>query len=534
MTNHTIAPPLMLFFSAAAMLLPLGYMKAQESPSLPVLPGTVMAYSPPSSGRYLGSPMLVRCGDGSLLSSHDWFGPKSSEGKIGQTFLVRSRDEGKTWSLGREMRHLTSPQHDDEGVYWQALYRDDSLLYSMGAASISGPLVIRRSEDHGNSWTVVDETQGRLLPPENGKTWACGPLVLTDTRGCWAVLENQRSARWADNQIKVLHAKSGSVLLRASSWQSSNVLTGDPSWLEGSFRGWLEASPLVTREGKMLATLRVDHRRPNGAGIGGKAALIHIDPSATSAPRIEFSAKPYDPAQNNASGFIDFPGGGLRFIIRYDRNSDRYWSVCNYIPRRFRNERYNAERFRGVLVLVSSVDLTDWKIERIIMHDPRLYAQDAATVRSAFEGPISGKYFHTSFGLQYPWFLIEGDDLLVVVRAAWQSPDGPPHAGHDANYHTFTRVTRFRCRSQVEDFRWEPVSTRENGVRFIRYQARPARIYQWQCSDDATKWRDAGDAVESLGGMQVMNMPDAAAGAKHHRIIELGESWIEGSVPPAF
>lgn len=534
MTEHMVATQAVLRCLSAAILLPMEPMEARPPSSLQVLPGTVMAYSPPSSGRYLGSPMLVRCGDGSLLSSHDWFGPKSSEEKIGQTFLVRSRDEGKTWCLEGEMRQLTRPRHDDVGVYWQALFRDDSLLYSMGAASISGPLVIRRSQDHGKSWTLVDEAQGRLLSPENGKTWACGPLVFTDKSGCWAVVENQRSARWADNQIKVLHAEPDADLLQASSWQSSNVLTGDASWLEGSFRGWLEASPLVTREGIMLATLRIDHRRPNGAGIGGKAALIHVETSAASPPRIGFSPKPYNPAEQKPSGFIDFPGGGLRFVIRYDRTSDRYWSVCNYIPRRFRHERYNAERFRGVIALVSSADLTDWKIERIIMHDSRLYAEDSATIRSAFLGPVDEKYFHTSFGLQYPWFLIEGDDLLVVVRAAWQSPDGPPHAGHDANYHIFTRVTQFRRRSHREDFRWEPFSTGENGIRSIRYQARPARIYQWQCSDDANNWRDAGDAVESSGGIQVMNMPEAAEGAKHHRITERGESWIEGGAPPAF
>ncbi len=525
--------PALLRWCAGCLLFPFDTLLAQHPAFSPELPGIVIAYSPAPSGRYLGSPMMMRCADGSLLSSHDWFGPKSSEGKIGQTFFVRSRDEGKTWLMEGEMRNLTRPQADDEGVYWQALFRDDGKLFSMGAASISGPLVIRRSDDHGKSWTMVDEKQGRLLAPEHGKTWACGPLVSQDTRGFWAVLDNQQSNRWADNQIKVIHAKPNADLLKADSWQSSNILTADPSWLQGTFRGWLEASPLLTREGKLLATLRVDHRHPNGAGIGGKAALIHVEPSTSAHPWIHFTPEPYDSKKNHASGFIDFPGGGVRFIIRYDRASDRYWSVCNYIPRRFRNERYNAERFRGVVALVSSANMTDWSIERVIMHDPRLYAEDPATVRSAFEGPISGKYFHTAFGLQYPWFLIEGEDILVAVRAAWHSPDGPPHAGHDANYHVFARVPQFRRRSSPEDFRCEPLVKGENGAREIRFLARPARLYQWQSSQDGKSWHDVGEAVEAVGGATVSKIRETPGMEQQHRIVERGESWTEGAVPPA-
>ncbi len=527
----TIAP--ILRWCAGCLLFPFHPLPAQRSSFPTEIPGIVIAYSPASSGRYLGSPMLTRCADGSLLSSHDWFGPKSSEGKIGQTFFVRSRDEGKTWNMEGEMRNLTQPGTDDEGVYWQALFQDDQKLFSMGAASISGPLVIRRSDDHGKSWTMVDEKRGRLLAPEHGKTWACGPLVFRDRSGFWAVLENQRSPRWADNQIKVIHAGPHADLLKADTWQSSNTLTADSSWLQGTFRGWLEGSPLVTREGHLLASLRVDHRHPNGAGIGGIAALIHVEPATSSPPRIHFTPETYDSRKNHPSGFIHFPGGGLRFLIRYDNVSNRYWSVCNYIPRRFRNDRYNAERFRGVLALVSSANLTDWSIERIIMHDHRLYAEDTATVRSAFQGPISGKYFHTTFGLQYPWFLIEGEDLLLTVRAAWQSPNGPPHAGHDANYHAFARVPQFRRRSKPEDFRCEPLISEEAGSREIRFHARPARIYQWQSSPDGKQWHDVGEAVESCGGSTLMKIRETPPMAKEHRIVERGESWTEGVVPPA-
>ena len=439
------------WISATAAVVPSTSWGGDEGLRRPAKPGVVMAYSAPKSGRYLGSPMLVRCADGSLLASHDWYGPGSSEGKVGQTFLLRSRDEGKSWQPLGEIRALTRPGPDDEGVFWNALFRRGDEIFSMGAASGRGPLVIRRSADQGASWTAVDETMGRLLPPEHGRPWANGPLVAQFDGGFWAVLENQRSAVWADNAIRVIRADQDADLLKPGSWKHSNTLKPDFTWLDGTFRGWLEGSPVATRDGGLLAALRVDNRYPNGAGIGGKAALIRIHDGGRDGPRIDFTPRAFNPADPAGSGFIDFPGGGVRFIIRHDPQSDRYWSVCNYIPPRFRNDRYNAERFRGVLALVSSENLADWSVERIVMHDPRLDADDPALVASAFHGPFKGGSMHTAYGLQYPWFVIEGNDLLVTVRAAWAGPDGDPPAGHDANHHLFTRVTDFRVRSKPAD-----------------------------------------------------------------------------------
>ena len=136
-----------------------------------------------------------------------------------------------------------------------------------------------------------------------------------------------------------------------------------------------------------------------------KAAVLRATPGVP--PVLSFSGGDFDPDVPDSSGFVDFPGGTVRFIVRYDAPSARYWSVCSYIPRAFRSNLYNAERFRGILALVSSADLRDWSVERILACDPRLYSDDPATVASAFDGPYGSstpKYFHTDFGLQYAFF----------------------------------------------------------------------------------------------------------------------------------
>jgi len=41
------------------------------------VPGIVVAYSPASSGKYIGSPSIAIMPNGDYVASHDFFGPKS-------------------------------------------------------------------------------------------------------------------------------------------------------------------------------------------------------------------------------------------------------------------------------------------------------------------------------------------------------------------------------------------------------------------------------------------------------------------------
>lgn len=494
-------------------------------PGYPALPGTTIAYSPPSSNIYLGSPSLLRCPDATLLATHDYFGSGSTQTTTGQTFLHRSSDDGATWSPQGEIRTLTSPGPDDDGVFWNSLFRHGSEIYSMGAECSVGDLVIRRSTDSGRTWSPVTATQGRLVTTTDGRAQACGVLTAEAYGRVWAGLEHPVSGTFGDSRLTLLTADPAADLLQAASWTASNGLTRNTSWLGGTFQGWLEACPVPTPDGGMVVMARVDNRYANGAGLGMKAAVIRATPGVP--PVLSFSGGDFNPAMPNSSGFVDFPGGAVRFIVRYDAASARYWSVCSYIPRAFRTNQYNAERFRGILALVSSADLRDWTVERIVACDPRLYSNDVATVASAFDGPYGSstpKYYHTDFGLQYPFFLMEGNDLLVSIRTAWMDGEGGADAGHDANYYQFLRVPTFRTRSQVTDF--QPLGCeRTDATHFaVRFQARPARLYRLESSPDLTSWTPTGAKLESPGGpaaFTVAQGPDRG----FYRVAEIESDW---------
>lgn len=495
-----------------------------EIPGCPPLPGIAIAYSPPSSRIYLGSPTLLRCPDGSLLATHDYYGSGSTQTTVGQTFLQRSTDGGATWPSLGEIRQRTLPATDDDGLFWASLFRQGNAVFSMGAESTAGDLVIRRSDDSGATWTAVGTTTGRLIRSTDGRAHAAGALTLHHAGCFWNAVEHPLSGTFGDNRINLIRAGENTDLLEPANWTASTGVTRNTSWLGGTFRGWLEGCPVPTPDGGLVVMLRVDNRYANGAGIGGKAAIVRagsLAPPAT--PTLAFSGGNFDPSSPNGSGFVDFPGGTVRFIVRHDAPSNRYWSVCSYIPRAFRNDRYNAERFRAVLALVSSANLRDWSLERIVMHDERIYSADPAVRASAFD-PGSGSTLHTDFGFQYPFFLIEGDDVLVNVRTAFCDGEGGAQAGHDANYHLFKRVTDFRRRSDPADFRFEGMET-TTGEIALKFHARPARLYQLQESTDLRTWTATGGTFESPGGTTELRSPRDGRAHRYLRVAEIRSDW---------
>ena len=106
----------------------------------------------------------------------------------------------------------------------------------------------------------------------------------------------------------------------------------------------------------------------------------------------------------------DFPGGAKKFTIRYDRKSRRYWALANPAP--------GVEKpasVRNTLSLVSSPDLREWRVERVIVSNP-----DAM-----------------KHGFQYVDWQVDGKDLAAVVRVAFDDDSGGANNFHDANYLTF-------------------------------------------------------------------------------------------------
>lgn len=378
-----------ILFCALALLMPAadGSCAAQEGG----VPGVVIAHSPAKTFRYIGSPSIAVLPDGTYVSSHDLFGPGSTSD---QTAVFTSTDRGASW------RKVA----DVAGQWWSSLFWNDDALYLIGTSRQDGHAVIRRSTNGGRSWTSPkDQSTGLLL---GDAKYHCAPVpVLRHEGRIWRAMEDVMGpGGWGRNfRCFMMSAPVKADLLNATNWTFSNRLGGRAEWLEGKFGGWLEGNAVVTRAGEIVDVLRVDYR----AGLE-KAALVKLSRDGKRAT--------FDPSD----GFIEFPGGCKKFTIRYDPQSQRYWSLANFVPEKYRGA--NPERARNTLALTASEDLRTWTVQSILLSHPD-------TARHAF---------------QYVDWQFDSEDLIAVSRTAYDDDVGGAHNQHDANYLTFHRFKNFR------------------------------------------------------------------------------------------
>jgi hypothetical protein len=136
-----------------------------------------------------------------------------------------------------------------------------------------------------------------------------------------------------------------------------------------------------------------------------KAAVLHISEDGETL------------THDREKDLIDFPGGGVKFTIRFDEQTSRYWSLgC---------KQADPPAFRNTLVLTSSVDLKNWRVDSVILHHPD----------------------REKHAFQYVDWQFEGDDMLAASRTSYDDGLGGAHRAHDANYLTFHRIENFRVRT---------------------------------------------------------------------------------------
>ncbi len=360
------------------------------------VPGSIIAHSPKSSRIYLGSPGITILSNGDYLAKHDEFGPGSTESTNAITKVYRSKDKGKTWTFLSQVSEL----------FWANIFEHRDSVYMMGttAGHRHGYCVIRKSVDGGKTWSpATGSTSGRLFPSLSYHT-APMPIVIHKGR-IWRAMEDEKGGTQWGKMFRafVMSAPVDSDLLDASSWMATNALGFDPSYLEGQFGGWLEGNIVVGPDGALVNILRADYREGTE-----KAALLQISSDGKAA-----SFNPKD-------GFINFPGGCKKFVIRRDPKEKRYWSLSNAILPQYAGG--NVERTRNTIVLLSSSDLRKWTPHRILLH-----TDDVKTS-----------------GFQYLDWQFDGRDIIAASRTAFEDGVGGADNQHNANFITFHRFRDFR------------------------------------------------------------------------------------------
>ena len=377
---------------------------AASAAATPV-PGVVIDHVPARTQQFVGSPTIAILPDGTYVAAHDFFGPKSTEWKAAITDVFASDDRGTTW---RKISRV-------EGAFWSNLFVHDGALYLMGPTKHHGPLVIRRSVDGGRTWTTPADAKTGLLA--DGQFHTAPMPVLVHGGRLWRAVEDASGGKeWGKRYMAMMASVPVDAdLLDRGSWTFSNALPRDPSWLDGSFTGWLEGNAVATADGRVLDILRV------AAGPIEKAAIVSINADGTTAS--------FEPT----SGFIDLPGAATKFTIRRDPRTESaaakpvWWMLSNAAPPAVPGKK-DWSRLRNTLGLLRSEDLRTWELRSIILHHPE----------------------RERHGFQYVDWLFDGDDVVAVSRTAFDDAEGGARTYHDANYLSFHRVRDFRARSMAD------------------------------------------------------------------------------------
>lgn len=359
----------------------------------------------PATKTYLGSPSIIRTAKGSLLVTHDYFGkgcPKNHENEEHLTSVYRSKDDGKTWV---NVTHIAN-------AFWSNLFEHKGAIYLLGSSQQYGSIVIRRSEDDGNTWTYpIDEKSGLLFRGgnlRNPPNYHCAPVPMLFKNGrIYRAFEDCEPCVWGQGfKSLVISIDENADLLDASNWTMSNKLAFDRAWLPEEWEtlnnpGWLEGNVVETPDSEIWNILRF-HSEP----LVDKAAIVRVSQDGK---RISFDPK----------DFIDFPGGMTKFSIRRDPETKLYLTISNNNT----DPKYPSQR--NILSFHKSSDLIHWKHVKTLIEDD-LGLPYEESIRQT--------------GFQYVDWQFDGYDIIYVVRVAY---DGA-HNFHDANRITFHRINEFR------------------------------------------------------------------------------------------
>ncbi len=358
---------------------------------------TVINYLHPEDGVYsfsgyaLCSPSIVKLPNGRLVASMDVFKGRASQNL---SIVFASDDNGLTWQWQCELYPC----------FWPKLFVHKGALYCCAVSTEYGDLLIGRSDDGGKSFT----SPPRLLP---GTFLYFGPHknpvpFITSNGRIWSACE-YGSWSMGYHDMGLFSAPEDSDLLDPESWSFTPWVRYDPDWPgapEGSGLGrkcagaGIEGNTVETPDGNVAVLYRMDI----GAAVPNcrRSLLLYADKDDPEAP-LSFGAIVENPLGSNS-----------KFYIQRDPVTGKYYEIGT--------EQDDASQMRTRLSMAVSENLTDWKVIANI-YDIRHLDK-------------------SKNGLQYPDWIIDGDDILLLTRTALNGAAN----FHDSNCATFKRIRNFR------------------------------------------------------------------------------------------
>ena len=402
--------------------------------------------SPDPANVYCFSPGIARCPSGRLVATLDLGGPgvrnfpgvKTERGDFGlpsQGKIFTSDDHGKTWVHRADFPFI----HARPFVAGKSLY----------VLGHHGDLAIVRSDDEGTTWSKSADLT-------HGEHWHAAPCNVLYANGCvYLAMEKRvhfKVKAWAVNELApvLLRGRLDADLTKRENWAFASELAfadavhaealdyfGVPFYSTPRYEsapvapgrscapmGWLETNvvqftdPAHYWHDPKGRTFHLFMRAHTGStGYAAMAKVVEKDDGSMTT-MLETA-----PSGRKAL-FIPMPGGQMKFHILYDEVGKLYWLLSSQATDSMTRadllpaERYdlpNNERHR--LALHFSKNCVDWCFAGIVAIGP---------------SPKQSRH--------YASMVIDGDDLQILSR----SGDSRAQSAHNGNFISFHTVKNFR------------------------------------------------------------------------------------------
>lgn len=333
------------------------------------------------SGKFLGSPSLVRANDDSLIAGMDYFKLQGAQNIV---TLFKSYDNGASWT------HLC----DLHPFYWSSIFSHNDELYMIGLSTEYGDLRIIKSADCGETWSdpVTLFCGSNLMCITGGMHRA--PMQVVKHNG--RLYTSCEYGKWGGttHYPGIISIDENADLMVAENWCCTGFLPFDGKWKEDAVEkgDTIEGNVVVGPDGNLYECLRWK--------IGEYLKLkINTEDSEAS---LEYDSLVKAPVSNSMFRILPYKGKYLLFTNRKTEAAEKLSP--------------NVMSYRNVLSLYVSDDLENFTLIKDIFN---------------FEtSPAS------EIGFQYPVAVPDGDGFILMIRSAFNGAD----TYHNSNYMLFTKI----------------------------------------------------------------------------------------------
>lgn len=363
---------------------------------------------------FVGTPCILETTTGRFIASHDIYG--STAVKEGWGTILISDDLGQTFTKVLEVA----------GLFWGNLFEYDGKIYIIYTTGFSG----------SGNYTNADIAM--RYSSDNGDTWSAETILFADDGSMLGYLTHSNPVLFRNGYVAMSVGKRKTITTFADSISAGILygnlidLTNAANWSLSSFLDFNSATYPIT-----IGSNGAGYNRPKNSNLNkghlesqivydGTNTYLHcrLEQSPNSNNGI-FYIVTWDAGDPTAStisstpNYHDFGGGHVKSQIVWDATSSKFWALVNW--NRF---KYFSDN-RSELFLAYSSNFTDWTMCQKV---------GGRTLTINWETEIP------AIGIQYPSFIIKGEDIYFVARTGTDSALNY----HDADALTISKIANFR------------------------------------------------------------------------------------------